>query len=146
MSEELTEEQKEAEKIQLEAFVKAKKIYGDNAIVGRNFNYAKSFHVGLTGLMGIWVKRGVGLSFDEAFSSIIDFPDNDQAVHNRHIQNRVVQMNKVHKKNLVFASKDERPTMEEVTPFKSAMKAERVIAITPQGQEVILKDRKGESN
>ena len=65
---------------QEEAFRKAEKLWGMDAIVGRNFNYAKTFHVGKKGTLGIWEKRGAGNSFEEAFENVVDWPDGKKPV------------------------------------------------------------------
>lgn len=57
------------------AFKLAVKMWGQNAVVGRNYNYQKTFHVGELGMYGVWRKRGVGHSWEEAFASVEEWPD-----------------------------------------------------------------------
>lgn len=71
----MTREQLDTERSQDAAFARAVKVFGDRAVVGRNYNYANDYHVGQKGPMGIWVKRGVGKSWDEAFANVKDYPD-----------------------------------------------------------------------
>lgn len=58
-----------------EAMKLAQQRFGFGAVVGVNFNYRKRFHVGCLEKYGIWEKRGVGNSWEEAFANVEDFPD-----------------------------------------------------------------------
>lgn len=58
-----------------EAFAFAQYLWGDRAVVGVNFNYRQTFHVGEKGQYGIWVRRGVGASWEAAFASVEEFPE-----------------------------------------------------------------------
>lgn len=58
-----------------EAFKKACSVWGDAAVAGRNWNYPeKSFHVGKRE-RGVWIYRGVGATFEEAFANVVEYPD-----------------------------------------------------------------------
>jgi len=58
-----------------EAFRVALQRFGQNAIVGVNYNYRQKFHVGVQGQYGRWEKRGTGHSWEEAFANVEEFPD-----------------------------------------------------------------------
>lgn len=57
-----------------EAFALALQRFGDDAVVGVNYNYRQKFHVGSVS-NSVWVKRGVGASWEEAFANVQDYPD-----------------------------------------------------------------------
>lgn len=59
----------------VEAFKLALQKWGPNAVVGLNHSYQKKYHVGELGMYGVWRKRGVGRSWEEAFASVVDWPD-----------------------------------------------------------------------
>ena len=63
-----------------EAFKKAVALWGAGAVVGRNWNYQKSFHVGVHGTHGVWLKRGVGNDFEEAFANVEEYPDGKKPI------------------------------------------------------------------
>lgn len=57
------------------AFEKAQQLWGTDAVVGINFNCNKLVHVGVKGTYDIWLKRGHGKTFEEAFEKVKDKPD-----------------------------------------------------------------------
>jgi len=58
-----------------EAFQFAQWLWGKDAMVGLNHNFHKQHHVGVIVNFGLWAKRGVGCSWEEAFLDVRDWPD-----------------------------------------------------------------------
>ncbi len=59
---------------QQQAFSQAERQFGFDAVVGRNGNYRKTYHVGEL-VNGVWVRRGVGDTVEEAFDRVEPYPD-----------------------------------------------------------------------
>ena len=57
-----------------EASAFAQHLWGLNAVVGDNQNYTLNFYVGERE-RGVWIRRGVGSSWEESFLHVRDYPD-----------------------------------------------------------------------